>query len=101
MIYRRKRRDLIEGFRKTTFIVLCVLAFSFLFLIIQAWKLNGKKVEYEKRAVELQKQIDIEEERSQSLKELEEYAGTNEYIEDVAREKLGLVYPNEIILKKK
>lgn len=30
---------------------------------------------------------------------LGEYVGTDEYVEDVAREKLGLIHENEIILK--
>ena len=29
----------------------------------------------------------------------EKYVGTDEYVEDVAKEKLGLVYPNEIIFE--
>ena len=33
------------------------------------------------------------------IDELEEYVGTDEYIEDIAKEKLGLVYPNEILFE--
>ena len=38
-------------------------------------------------------------ERHQELSELESYTRTQEYIEDVARSKLGLAYDNEIIFK--
>ena len=33
------------------------------------------------------------------MEEQKEYTKTKEYIEKIAKEKLGLVYPNEIIFK--
>ena len=50
---------------------------------------------------ELQEQIDAEEERSKEIDSLEEYVGTDEYIEQTAKDKLNLVHENEIIFKKK
>jgi len=49
----------------------------------------------------LQEQIDAEEERSKEIDSLEEYVGTDEYIEQTAKDKLNLVHENEIIFKKK
>ena len=40
-----------------------------------------------------------ETERTEEIKNLEEYMNTTQYIEDVAKNKLGLVYDNEIIFK--
>ena len=37
--------------------------------------------------------------RSEEIAEFERYTQTRKYIEDTAREKLGLVYPGEIIFK--
>ena len=54
-----------------------------------------------KRMQELQEQIDAEEERSKEIDSLEEYVGTDEYIEQTAKDKLNLVHENEIIFKKK
>lgn len=48
---------------------------------------------------ELQAKIDEEKERSAEIDELKEYVGTDEYIESVAKEKLGLAYKNEILFK--
>ena len=48
---------------------------------------------------ELQQQIDAETARSEQLKELETYTKTKKYAEEVAKDKLGLVYDNEIIFK--
>ena len=38
---------------------------------------------------------------SKEIKELDKYVGTDKYVEDVAKEKLGLVHNNEIIFKAK
>ena len=38
-------------------------------------------------------------ERTQDIEEQRKYMQTKKYVEEVAREKLGLVYPNETIYK--
>ena len=50
---------------------------------------------------ELEAQIQEEEERTKEIEQMEEYVGTDEYIEQTARDKLGLIYENEIIFKRK
>ena len=40
-----------------------------------------------------------EKERSEEINKLKKYVGTDEYIEEVAREKLGLVKENEILFR--
>lgn len=47
----------------------------------------------------LQEEIQSEKERQKEIDSLEEYVKTDEYIKEVAREKLGLIDPNEIIFK--
>ena len=54
---------------------------------------------FRSQEIELQKQIKEEEQKAKEIEKLEEYVGTDEYIEDMAREKLGLVYEDEIIFK--
>lgn len=48
---------------------------------------------------ELQEQIDAELARAEEIDELKAYVGTDEYIESVAKEKLGLAYKNEILFR--
>lgn len=48
---------------------------------------------------ELEEQLKAEEARSEEIDDLEDYVGTDEYVEDVAKDKLGLVYPNEILFE--
>ena len=50
---------------------------------------------------ELQQQYEEETERSTEIDDLETYMKSSQYIEDVAKSKLGLTYKNEIIFKEK
>jgi len=63
--------------------------------------LYSKNKEYIAQEKELITQIEEEKARAEEIDELEEYVGTSEYVEQVAKDKLGLVYENEIIFKTK
>lgn len=47
----------------------------------------------------LNRQIQDEEERTTELEEQKKYVNTDKYIKDVAKEKLGLVDPDEVLLR--
>ena len=64
-------------------------------LSVASSSLLAKNKEY----IAQEAQIQAEENRAEEIDELEEYVGTEEYVEDVAKEKLGLVYPNEILFE--
>ena len=51
------------------------------------------------RIAELKSEKVKEEQREQDIEEYKEYTQTREYIEEVAREKLGLVYEGEVIFR--
>lgn len=68
-------------------------------LSVNAVSLYGKKKLYSQQEAELRAQISEEQARAEEVKAYEEYVKTDEYIKDVAEEKLGLVDPNEIIFK--
>jgi cell division protein FtsB len=55
--------------------------------------------ELKRKRKEIDKQIKEEKARTKEIKELSEYVGTDEYVEDVAKEKLGLIHEDEIIFK--
>ena len=57
-------------------------------------RIEAKNVEYEKEITELQAQLD-------ELNEYKKYIQTKKYVEDVAKDKFGLVYPDEIIFRGK
>ena len=65
------------------------------------WQNTQKSEQYALVQENLQQQIDDEEENQKAIEEQAEYQKTDAYIEDLAREKLGLVHEDEIIFKKK
>ena len=60
--------------------------------------LKQKKEDLEESARIVQEEIDEERARSEELEEEKEYRKTREFIEKIARERLGLFYPDEKIL---
>lgn len=68
-------------------------------LSVNAVRLYQKNKVYKQQEAELEAQIKEEEERSKEVEAYEEYVKTDEYIKEVAEDKLGLVDPNEIIFK--
>lgn len=61
--------------------------------------ISKKDAEYRMKEEQLMAQKQEEEERAASLEERRIYVQTKQYIEEVAKEKLGLVNPGEILLK--
>ena len=51
------------------------------------------------RIEELRSEIAKEEQRAEEIEEYKQYTKSREYIEEVAREKLGLVYEGAVIFK--
>ena len=59
-----------------------------------------KKVkENEAKKEELEQQLSDEEARTEEIEEMQEYMQSDEYIEKIAKEKVGLIKDNEIIFK--
>ena len=63
--------------------------------------IEAKNVEYEKQIKELQEQVDEEKQRTEELNEYKKYVQTKEFAEEIAKDKFGLIYPDEIIFKGK
>lgn len=62
--------------------------------------LESRKEHLEGKVKILDSQLQEEEERSAKLKNMEAYVQTKKYIEEIAREKLGLVYEEDILFQK-
>ena len=94
----RASRRILEN-RLSIMLVTGVILVLALVISFAQVSLNAKNRTYKVQEAELQKQIKQEIVRSEEIDELEEYVGTDKYIEDVAKDKLGLVYPNEILFE--
>ena len=93
--YRKKRRQNRFGMFLATIVVLLLM----LVVSVKSVSLMQKEKTYQAREEQLQAQIDEETKRSADIKEFAKYTQTKKYIEEVAIDKLGLVYPGEIIFK--
>ena len=68
-------------------------------LAVNSATLRAKNRDYQAQEAELRIQLDEAEAKKEELADLEEYVGTDEYIADIAKDKLGLVYKNEILFE--
>lgn len=93
---RRKKRK--QNNKGISIIVFVVIAFCAT-VGIRTLTLKHQSEELAKRQAVLEKQMKSEEQRTRDLEELEKYMKTKKYVEEVAKEKLGLVYPDEILIE--
>jgi cell division protein DivIC len=96
-----RRRSPLRQHRASILGIIMVLFLLVAVVSVGSISLQAKNQTYKAQETELQEQIQDEEERSEEIDELEEYVGTDEYVEETAKDKLGLVHENEIIFKKK
>lgn len=81
--------------------IACIVIFLLAVMSIQIMRLYDKNQEYVAREAELNEQLEEETERQNQIADYEDYIGSQQYVEDTAKSKLGLVYDNEIIFKEK
>ena len=93
--YKRRRFQNAAGIIWASIVVLILVSV----VSIKSIGLMKKADDYQTREQAVVAQIEQEEERSAEIAEFEKYTHTRKYIEDTARDKLGLVYPGEIIFK--
>ena len=77
----------------------CVIVLLAVILSVASISLREKNEACKAQEAELEAQIEEASIRAEEIDALEEYVGTKEYVEDIAKEKLGLVNPNEILFK--
>ncbi len=94
---RQRRKSRRGGAVSVSLIVIVFL----IVMTVQIVQLKDKETAYAKQKAEAQQQLDDEQTRSEEIQDLYQYMKSDEYIEDVAKSKLGLAYPNEIIFKEK
>lgn len=92
--YRKKRQN-----RFGMFLVSIVVIMLLVVVAVKSNELKEKKDYYAQKEQQLHEQIAEEEKRAEEIADYEKYTQTKKYIEDVAKDKLGLVYEGEIVLK--
>ncbi len=66
---------------------------------VKSIELHAKNDYYASREAVLNKQIAEEQKRTEEIAEYKKYIKTKKYVEEVAKDKLGLVYDDEVIFK--
>lgn len=92
--YRKRNQNRLSMFLVTFVVLMIVMVVAVRSVELQD-KIDAKAAE----AQAVDDKISAEEERALEIEELKKEVQTKGYIEDVAREKLGLVYEDEILFK--
>lgn len=79
-------------------IVVAVLIVSVV-IFVKVSDLRNRSRELKETEKSLELQIEKANNEREELNAKEQYMKTNQYIEDVAKDKFGLVYPDEIVIK--
>lgn len=66
-------------------------------VLIRGSELHKLQEGYDKEIEALQEKIDAESERAEEIEEYRKYTQTDKFAEEVAKDKLGLVYEDETI----
>ena len=94
LLTQTSRNDHLSMFLAGLVVVILMIAVS-----VNGMSLNRRLGENRKRAVQLKKEIQTEEQRAADIEEYRRYTSTDAYIEEIAREKLGLIYEVETVFK--
>ena len=92
--YRRKRQNRMGMLLVTTVVLMMLIVVA-----VKSAELREKSAAYTAREEALMQEIAEEEARAEEIAEYEKYTQTKKYVEEIAKEKLGLVYEDEIIFK--
>jgi cell division protein DivIC len=92
--YRKKRQNRMGMLLVTTVVLMMLLVVT-----VKSVELREKRATYMAKEETLMEEIEAEQARTEEIAEYEKYTQTKKYVEEVAKEKLGLVYDGEIIFK--
>lgn len=73
----------------------------FIGMMIKRDNASSQLSSYNQRYELLQEDLDNEQENTKEIEKMSDYMKTDEYIEEAAREKLGLIKDNETVFRKK
>ena len=99
MVMAGKRRRPSRSNRRGMVAIAEVVMVLLVGLLVQSQKLSAQNVKYAEKKANLEQQIKDEEMRADDIENMKDYIDSPEYIEKIARDKLGLVYKDEILFK--
>ncbi len=78
-----------------------MVGFLVVVMTAQLVVLHNKSRMYAEREVQLEAELRAQQDRQQELADYEQYTKSEEYTRNMAKSKLGLVLPNEIIFRER
>ena len=98
---RRERAERLKKQRRSTLAGMIIAIIVVVALGVVLWRgkagLEEKNADYQAQITELQSKIDDENKRSDEL--YEKYVKTKKFVEEIAKNKFGLIYPDELVFK--
>ena len=96
----KKKRKKKTGYNRLGMLTIAVTVLMLLgILMMQSRDISDKIAVYDARAAALEQDLEEQKSRTEEIDKHKAYMKTDEYAEQVARERLGLVKDNEIIFE--
>ena len=100
---RREKALRLKKQRRSSIIGMVIVFLLVLLVGVSVWNakqsLSRQNREYEEQIAELEEQIEQQKNRETELNEYKKYIQTKKFVEKVAKDKFGLLYPDEILFK--
>lgn len=95
---RRKKKTFMDGLMFSICLIFIIGAIACP-IWMRSVDLREQEQTYIRKEAELQEQIEAEERRTEELEQRKKYVGTDQYIEEIARDRLGLIDPDEVLIQ--
>ena len=96
----RKKSKVKKRSNRLVGVIICILVLGICAVFLARTKeLKEQNEAANKELEQLQEALQEEEDRTERLEEHAKYVNTKQYVEEMAREKLGLIYPGELVFK--
>ncbi|MCM1308374.1 MAG: septum formation initiator family protein [Butyrivibrio sp.] len=98
-----KKREKLRGQKPSNklvgFAVVIIVAALVFAVSSMSRSLEGRNNRDSAKIEQLRNEIEQEKERAEQLEAYEKYVNTKQFVEEIARDKMGLIYPDEKIFK--
>ncbi len=95
--YSRPRKKKLSPYTVLGIIILCIVLCGT--VTYKRIVLSQQSKAYAAKIEQLKEEEKAQEKRTEELKEFKKYVETDEYVEEIARDKLGLVHEGEIVFE--
>lgn len=93
------RQPRITRYKSSIIFISCILFILAGATAVHGFSLRSEMKEQNAQISKLKEEKKEEQEKAKAIQKYKEYVGTDEYIEDTARDKLGMAKENEILFK--